>query len=82
MVFLPLSAENANFLSLINRKAGTFLDKKRLKSLYVNAFMIIQQALNILGFFPQPNLQEQIIYKKRYSYLSTYTELISHPNSL
>ncbi|MDJ0517897.1 MAG: hypothetical protein F6K22_25565 [Okeania sp. SIO2F4] len=44
MVFLPLSAFYANFLSLIKRKAGSFLDEKRLKPLYINAFMIIQQA--------------------------------------
>ncbi|NEO76181.1 MAG: hypothetical protein F6J99_07975 [Moorea sp. SIO4G3] len=45
MIFLPLSAQNPNFLSFLDRKAGTFFDQKMLKPLSVNALRVNQQAL-------------------------------------
>ncbi len=40
-----LSAQNANFFSLKDRKAGTFFDRKRHLPLSVNALRVNQQAL-------------------------------------
>ncbi len=45
LIFLPLSAQNPNFLSFLDRKAGTFFDQKMLKPLSVNALRVNQQAL-------------------------------------
>ncbi|AOX01431.1 hypothetical protein BJP34_20060 [Moorena producens PAL-8-15-08-1] len=45
MIFLPLSAQNPNFLSFLDRFACTCFDPKRLKPLSVNAFRVNHQAL-------------------------------------
>ncbi|NEP91016.1 MAG: hypothetical protein F6K18_31720 [Okeania sp. SIO2C2] len=45
LIFLSLSAQNANFLSFLGRKAGTFFNLRKLKLLYVNALIVNQQAL-------------------------------------
>ncbi|NEN95440.1 MAG: hypothetical protein F6K50_07850 [Moorea sp. SIO3I7] len=46
LIFLPLYAQNPNFLSFLDRKAFTFFDPKRRKPLSVNALRVNQQALD------------------------------------
>ncbi|RQH05100.1 hypothetical protein D5R40_31680 [Okeania hirsuta] len=46
LIFPPLSAQNANFLSLSNRQACTFFAPKSLNPLSVNTLRVNQQALS------------------------------------
>lgn len=45
--FCMFFSTGANFLSFLDLKAGTFLEQKRLKSLYFNALRVDRQASGI-----------------------------------
>ncbi|AOX01826.1 hypothetical protein BJP34_22445 [Moorena producens PAL-8-15-08-1] len=73
-----LSAQNANFLSFFDRKAGTFIDQKIRKTLSVNALIVNQQALgtspNLKALYSN-HLYIAIFFKSTYFYSYLLTDL-------